>query len=204
MVYGNTGDLSGTGVLFTRNPNTGEKTLYGEYLVNAQGEDVVAGIRNPQPIEFLKHDFPEAYGKLLANVALLERTMKDMQDIEWTIENNELFMLQTRTGKRSGLAAINIALAMKEEKLISEDEAIMMVKPSHLQQLLHPQFSDVESLDYKASILCRGLPASGGAAVGRIVFTPEAAVAAAAEKRKVILVREDTSPEGTVCTEITS
>jgi len=195
MVFGNTGSSSGTGVCFTRDPNTGERALYGEYLINAQGEDVVAGIRTPEPIARLREELPEAYNQLLENVELLEKKFKNMQDIEFTIEDKKLYMLQTRSGKRSGTAAVNIALDLYDEGLISDDEAVMMVNDMHLKQLLHPFFADTDSDEYKDSVIANGLAASAGAAVGRIVFTPEAAAAAFAEKRKCILVREDTSPE---------
>jgi pyruvate,orthophosphate dikinase len=142
MVFGNMGDDCGTGVCFTRNPNTGEKMLYGEYLVNAQGEDVVAGIRTPQPIATLAEAMPDAYNELLQNIELLEENFRDMQDIEFTVERGQLFMLQTRGGKRGGAAAVKIAVDMVNEGLLGTDDAIMLVKPEHLNQLLHPQFKD--------------------------------------------------------------
>lgn len=197
MCFGNMGDTSGTGVCFTRNPNTGEKKLYGEYLINAQGEDVVAGIRTPLPIEKLRDSLPEAYDELLRNVEILESHYRDMQDIEFTIQNGHLFMLQTRSGKRVGPAAIKIANDIVDEGLASIDEAIITVKPEHLNQLLHPQFPNdfVGSATYKENLLSVGLPASPGAAVGRIVFTPAEAEALFAAGQACILVRDDTSPE---------
>merc|ERR1711871_146809 len=195
MVFGNMGSSSGTGVLFSRNPVSGDNELYGEYLINAQGEDVVAGIRTPEPISRLKEELPDAYDQLLSNVHRLEQHFKDMQDIEFTIEEGRLFMLQTRNGKRTGASAIKIALDMLDEGLVDQNQAVIMVQPEHLRQLLHPQFQDVSDLSYTDQVITSGLAASPGAAVGRIVFTPEAATAAAAEKRKVILVREATSAE---------
>lgn len=195
MVFGNMGSGSGTGVLFSRNPVNGEHVLYGEYLINAQGEDVVAGIRTPEPISRLQEELPDAYEQLVANVNILETYYKDMQDIEFTIEEGKLFMLQTRSGKRAGSGAIKIALSMLDEGLVDQDGAIMMVQPEHLRQLLHPQFQDTACKDYVDQVITSGLAASPGAAVGRIVFTSEAAAAAAAEKRNVILVREATSAE---------
>eukprot|EP00595_Chromulina_sp_UTEXLB2642_P000319 CAMPEP_0196761690 /NCGR_PEP_ID=MMETSP1095-20130614/996_1 /TAXON_ID=96789 ORGANISM="Chromulina nebulosa, Strain UTEXLB2642" /NCGR_SAMPLE_ID=MMETSP1095 /ASSEMBLY_ACC=CAM_ASM_000446 /LENGTH=933 /DNA_ID=CAMNT_0042111571 /DNA_START=182 /DNA_END=2983 /DNA_ORIENTATION=- len=195
MCFGNMGETSGTGVCFTRNPNTGDKELYGEYLVNAQGEDVVAGIRTPEPISKLKSAMPLVYSELLRNINILERHYNDMQDIEFTVQEGELFMLQTRSGKRTGQAAVNIAVDMVHEGLCTIDQAIMSIKPEHLKQLLHPQFSSTDSAEYVNSIVSKGLPASPGAAVGKIVFTPEDAEKSNAEGEKCILVREDTSPE---------
>mmetsp|Transcript_27085 Transcript_27085/g.58317 ORF Transcript_27085/g.58317 Transcript_27085/m.58317 type:complete len:972 (+) Transcript_27085:119-3034(+) len=195
MVYGNMGDTSGTGVCFTRDPNTGEHMLYGEYLINAQGEDVVAGIRTPQPISKMAETLPSAYKNLIKNVEILEGHYGDMQDIEFTIQEGQLFMLQTRGGKRTGAAAVKIAVDMVTEGLATTDQAITMVKPEHLNQLLHPQFVDTESASYTSKVVATGLPASPGAAVGRIVFTSEAAEAAAAEGHSCILVRDETSPE---------
>ena len=190
------GDTSGTGVCFTRDPNTGKKLLYGEYLINAQGEDVVAGIRTPQPISTLNDALPLAYNELLKNVEILEGHYHDMQDIEFTIQEGKLFMLQTRSGKRSGTAAVNIAVDMVSERLATVHQAILTVKPEHLNQLLHPQFAlSVESKEYTSKILATGLPASPGAAVGVIVFSPEEAEARFAKGEKCILVRTDTSPE---------
>lgn len=196
MVFGNMGDDSGTGVCFTRNPNTGERKLYGEYLVNAQGEDVVAGIRTPLPIETLAETMPHAYQELLENVQRLEENFRDMQDIEFTVERGQLFMLQTRGGKRGGQAAVKIAVDMVNEGLLSTDDAIMLVKPEHLNQLLHPQFKESTSeASYKNNVIAKGLPASPGAAVGKLVLSPEKAEAEFASGQDCILVRDDTSPE---------
>lgn len=195
MVFGNMGPTSGTGVCFSRNPNTGENLLYGEYLINAQGEDVVAGIRTPQPISTLKDTLPHAYDELVRNVNLLEKHFHDMQDIEFTIQEGKLFMLQTRSGKRVGPAAVKIAVDMVDEGLATGNQAIMMVKPEHLNQLLHPQFHSVKSKDYKSNVLAKGLPASPGAAVGKIVFSPDDAEAVHASGEKCVLVRDETSPE---------
>jgi len=196
MVFGNMGETSGTGVCFSRNPNTGENVLYGEYLINAQGEDVVAGIRTPLPIKKLQDTLPQAYDELLRNVATLESHYHDMQDIEFTIQEGKLFMLQTRSGKRVGPAAVKIATSMVDEGLATPDQAVMMVKPEHLNQLLHPQFANsVKDKMYKDNVLAKGLPASPGAAVGKIVFTPEDAEKAKAAGEKCVLVRDETSPE---------
>lgn len=195
MVFGNMGETSGTGVCFSRNPNTGENLLYGEYLINAQGEDVVAGIRTPLPIRKLHETLPVAYDELIRNVATLERHYHDMQDIEFTIQEGKLFMLQTRGGKRVGPAAVKIATSMVDEGLATTDQAIMMVKPEHLNQLLHPQFTNVKDKAYTQHILAKGLPASPGAAVGKIVFSPEDAEKAKAAGERCILVRDETSPE---------
>ncbi len=193
MVFGNMGETSGTGVAFTRNPSNGEKKLFGEFLLNAQGEDVVAGIRTPQPIEALRERMPEAYQRFINVTHLLENHYKDMQDIEFTIERGELYILQTRNGKRTTLAAINIAVEMVSEGLISQKEAIMRVEPQQLDQLLHPTF-DKEELQ-RAEVITTGLPASSGAASGKIYFTPEDAVKASNSRERVILVRHETSPE---------
>lgn len=195
MVFGNMGPTSGTGVCFSRNPTNGEKYLYGEYLINAQGEDVVAGIRTPQPIRTLKEALPKAYEELVRNVELLEKHFHDMQDIEFTIQEGKLFMLQCRSGKRVGPAAVKIAVDMVDEGLATGNQAIMMVKPEHLNQLLHPQFQNIKASDYKSNVLTKGLPASPGAAVGKIVFSPEDAEAVHASGEKCILVRDETSPE---------
>lgn len=191
MVFGNLGDDSATGVAFTRDPSTGAKKFYGEFLVNAQGEDVVAGIRTPQPISLLKEIMPEPYKDLETIYKKLETYFKDMQDIEFTIEKNKLWMLQTRNGKRTAKAALQIACDMIDEKMITEEEAILRLDPSSLDQLLHP------TLDPKASktILAKGLPASPGGVCGQIVFTPEDAVEWKEQGKKVILVRVETSPE---------
>ncbi|AZZ36158.1 pyruvate, phosphate dikinase [Bdellovibrio sp. qaytius] len=191
MVFGNLGDDSATGVAFTRDPSTGAKKFYGEFLVNAQGEDVVAGIRTPQPISLLAEIMPEPYKDLETIYKKLELYFKDMQDIEFTIEKNKLWMLQTRNGKRTAKAALQIACDMIDEKMITEEEAILRLDPSSLDQLLHP------TLDPKASktILAKGLPASPGGVCGQIVFTPEDAVEWKEQGKKVILVRIETSPE---------
>jgi len=191
MVYGNMGDDSATGVAFTRDPSTGEHKFYGEYLINAQGEDVVAGIRTPQPIHTLKELMPKAYGELETIYKKLETYFKDMQDIEFTIEKGTLWMLQTRAGKRTAKAALKIACDMIDEKLISEEEALLRLDPASLDQLLHP------TLDPKAdkTILSKGLPASPGGVCGEIVFTPEDAVDEREKGKNVILVRVETSPE---------
>ncbi len=193
MVFGNTGDKSGTGVAFTRNPATGENKLYGEFLVNAQGEDVVAGIRTPQPIDEMKETFPEVYARFQEVADILEKHYKDMQDMEFTVENNKLFMLQTRNGKRTGASAVKVAVDLVEEGLIDKETAIMRVEPEQIDQLLHPSF-DAES-EKAAKTVAQGLPASPGAATGHIYFTAAAAEEAANKGQKVILVREETSPE---------
>ena len=191
MVFGNMGNDSGTGVAFTRNPSTGEKRFFGEYLMNAQGEDVVAGIRTPKEIEELKKDMPSVYEQLVDVYKKLELHYKDMQDIEFTIEKGKLFLLQTRTGKRTAHAAVKIAVDMVEEKLITKEEAVLRVEPNQLDQLLH------KTIDPKAKlkVIAKGLPASPGAAVGSVVFNAEKAHDLNEEGRKVILVRNETSPE---------
>lgn len=191
MVFGNMGDDSATGVAFTRDPSTGEKKFYGEFLVNAQGEDVVAGIRTPQPISLLREIMPAAYGDLERNYLKLETYFKDMQDIEFTIERGKLWMLQTRNGKRTTKAALQIACDMIDEKMITENEAIMRIDPSSLDQLLHPTLDP----NSKKTILAKGLPASPGGVCGQVVFTPEDAVDMKEKGHKVILVRVETSPE---------
>jgi len=193
MVFGNMGERCGTGVAFTRNPSTGENAFYGEYLMNAQGEDVVAGIRTPQPIETLNDVLPKAYEELLSIRETLEQHYRDMQDIEFTIQDDRLYMLQTRTGKRTAAASVRIAVEMAEDGTISKQEAIGRVAPEQIDQLLHPTFDPKE--EEKAHPLTRGLPASPGAATGAVVFSAEAAEQAANEGRKVILVRIETSPE---------
>ena len=194
MVFGNMGDTSGTGVAFSRNPSTGEKGLYGEYLMNAQGEDVVAGVRTPQPIDMLKKDNPAVYEQFKNIVEKLEKHYRDMQDMEFTIEEGKLFMLQTRNGKRTAAAAIKIACDLVDEGMIDEKEAVLMIDPKQLDALLHPQF-DAAALK-KATPLARALPASPGAACGKVVFTAEDATKWATEKKeKVVLVRLETSPE---------
>lgn len=192
MVFGNTGENSGTGVAFTRNPATGENKLYGEFLVNAQGEDVVAGIRTPKPISEMEEAFPDVYNSFKRIAELLEKHYKDLQDMEFTVENNKLYMLQTRVGKRTAQAAVNIAVDMEEEGLIDKETAIMRLAPEQIDQLLHPRF-DEEALE-KAEVLTKGLPASPGAATGKIYFSASAAEEASFSS-KVILVRQETSPE---------
>jgi len=193
MVFGNMGSTSGTGVLFTRNPSTGEDKMYGEYLVNAQGEDVVAGIRTPADISTMASALPEAYADLVRNTRILEAEYADMQDIEFTVQESKLFMLQCRAGKRTGAAAVQIAVDLVKQGVVSEKQAITLVEPTHIDQLLHPQFKD--EVAYKKDVIGFGLPASPGAAVGQIVFSTEDAEAAKAAGRKVILVRVETSPE---------
>ena len=194
MVFGNTGDKSGTGVAFTRNPATGEKKLYGEYLMNAQGEDVVAGIRTPNPISHLEEDMPEVYAQFVEIADKLENHYKDMQDMEFTIENGKLYMLQTRNGKRTAAAALKIAVDLVVEGLATKKEALLKVDPRQLDALLHPTF-DPDALK-KASPAATALPASPGAACGKIYFNAADAVEAAGERgEKVVLVRLETSPE---------
>src|SRR5213594_4784046 len=190
MVFGNMGSGSGTGVAFTRNPSTGEKKLYGEYLLNAQGEDVVAGTRTPNPISQLKKELPEVYNQFASIAGLLEQHYHDMQDCEFTIERGKLWMLQTRTGKRTGAAAVRIAVDMASEKLIDRATAVQRVTPEQLDQLLHP------TVDPKtdAEVLATGLPASPGAAQGKVIFSPDEAEEMAKEGQKVVLVRVETSP----------
>ncbi|MCD6549528.1 pyruvate, phosphate dikinase [Candidatus Micrarchaeota archaeon] len=193
MVFGNMGETSGTGVAFTRNPATGEKKFYGEFLLNAQGEDVVAGIRTPQPVEKLKEVMPEVYDQLLDVVEKLEKHFRDMQDLEFTIQEGKLYLLQTRTGKRTAKAAVKIAVDMVHEGLITREEAIMRVDPAQIDQLLHPQIDPVAKQD--RAMIAKGLPASPGAAVGKVVFTAEKAKEMAENGERVILVRTETSPE---------
>ena len=191
MVYGNMGENSGTGVAFTRNPSTGEKKFYGEYLMNAQGEDVVAGIRTPHPIEMLRQEMPEVYVQLDDFKERLEQHFKEMEDIEFTIQQGKLYMLQTRTGKRTAAAAVKIAIDMYNEGLITKEEAILKVDPEQLDQHLHPMIDP----DEKIKAVAKALPASPGAAVGKVVFTAEHAEEMAEAGEKVILVRNETSPE---------
>ncbi|MEG0659446.1 MAG: pyruvate, phosphate dikinase, partial [Anaerorhabdus sp.] len=193
MVFGNMGDDCGTGVAFTRNPATGENKLFGEFLMNAQGEDVVAGTRTPQTINELKAIMPHAYKQFTEICSRLEKHYKDMQDMEFTIESGKLYMLQTRNGKRTAAAALKIACDMVKEKLITKDQALMMVDPKQLDALLHPQFDSYELKAVKP--IAGALPASPGAACGQIVFTAEDAIQEAAKGKKVILVRLETSPE---------
>ena len=205
MVFGNMGDTSATGVAFSRNPATGENKFYGEWLVNAQGEDVVAGIRTPNPLnEATKNDqnrhlpsletaMPQVYKELHEIRDSLERHYRDMQDIEFTIQEGRLWMLQCRVGKRTGTAALNMAMDMLDEGLIGKEDAVLRVAPAQLDELLHPIVDP--AAEKSAALIAKGLPAGPGGAVGAIVFTAEAAVAAAKQGRKVILVREETNPE---------
>ena len=194
MVYGNRGDDCGTGVAFTRNPSTGENKLYGEYLINAQGEDVVAGIRTPQDIETLKNIMPEVYEEFVKITHILEEHYRDMQDMEFTIENSKLFMLQTRNGKRTAAAALKIAVDLVEDGTITKEEALLRVDPRNLDQLLHPNF-DLDAIKSSQSI-AKGLAASPGAATGKIFFTAEDVVNAKKNgEKEILLVRLETSPE---------
>ncbi len=193
MVFGNMGDTSGTGVAFTRNPATGEKKLFGEFLMNAQGEDVVAGVRTPQTIDQLKEIMPECYEQFVKICSTLENHYRDMQDMEFTIEDKKLYMLQTRNGKRTATAALQIACDLVDEGMITEQEAVCMVDPKQLDALLHPQF-DAAALK-AAKPIASALPASPGAACGKVVFTADEAVEMAQKGEKVVLVRLETSPE---------
>lgn len=193
MVFGNMGDNSGTGVAFTRDPATGEKKIFGEYLINAQGEDVVAGIRTPQPISKLQEDLPQCYDQFMDIAQNLESHYKDMQDMEFTIEQGKLYFLQTRNGKRTAAAALKIAVSLVEEGVLTKEEALLKVEPKQLDSLLHPAF-DQEELK-KASPVAKGLPASPGAACGKIYFTAQDAKAHHEKGEKVVLVRLETSPE---------
>ena len=193
MAFGNLGDTSGTGVAFTRNPATGEKKLFGEFLMNAQGEDVVAGVRTPQPIAQLQEVMPEVYNQFVEICHTLENHYRDMQDMEFTIEDKKLFMLQTRNGKRTASAALKIACDLVDEGMISDKEAVAMIDPRTLDMLLHPQF---DAAKLKAAVpVAKALAASPGAACGRVVFTAEDAKEWAAKGEKVVLVRLETSPE---------
>ena len=191
MVYGNMGDDCATGVAFTRNPSTGEKHLYGEFLINAQGEDVVAGTRTPLPLSELSSQMPQVYNQFQAICDQLEPHYRDMQDVEFTVQKGKLWMLQTRNGKRTGAAAVQIAVDMVAEGLISQEEALLRVTPDQLDQLLHPTFDDASPKD----VIAEGLPASPGAATGQVVFNSEEAETQAAAGEQVILVRQETSPE---------
>ncbi len=193
MVFGNSGDNSGTGVAFTRNPATGEKALFGEYLINAQGEDVVAGIRTPSPISHLQQDMPEVYEQFATIANNLEKHYTDMQDMEFTIENGKLYMLQTRNGKRTAAAALKVAVDLVDEGMINEEEAVLRVEPKQLDALLHPQFDAAELK--KAEVIGKGLAASPGAACGKVVFSAEDAKEWHEKGEKVVLVRLETSPE---------
>ncbi|OLE52086.1 MAG: pyruvate, phosphate dikinase [Acidobacteria bacterium 13_1_20CM_3_53_8] len=191
MVFGNMGESSGTGVAFTRNPSTGERELYGEYLLNAQGEDVVAGIRTPNPISQLNNELPEVYEQFKQITSLLEKHYRDMQDVEFTIERSKLWMLQTRTGKRTGAASVRVACDMVNEGLIDKATAVRRVTPDQLDQLLHPTVNP----DENSVVLATGLPASPGAAQGCVVFNSDEAEDLAQQGEKVILVRQETSPD---------
>lgn len=193
MVFGNMGETSGTGVAFTRNPATGEKLIFGEYLINAQGEDVVAGIRTPQPITKLHEDLPDCYKQFMDIANRLENHYKDMQDMEFTIEQGKLYFLQTRNGKRTAQAALKIAVEMVEEGLITKKEAMLKVDPKQLDSLLHPNFDQDEMKN--AQVIAKGLPASPGAACGKVYFTAEDAKMHHEQGEKVVLVRLETSPE---------
>ena len=191
MVFGNMGEDSGTGVGFTRNPSTGEKEDYGEYLLNAQGEDVVAGIRTPLPLSNLKNDLPEVYKELIRIVTILEKHYRDVQDYEFTIEKGKLYLLQTRTGKRTAQAALKIAVDMVEKGIISKEEAILRVEPNQLNQLLHRRIDP----QAKVEVIAKGLPASPGAAYGKVVFTADEAEVLGKKGESVILVRTETTPD---------
>jgi len=193
MVFGNIGENSGTGVAFTRNPATGENKVFGEFLLNAQGEDVVAGIRTPKDIQELNNLMPDVYDEFIEVTETLEQHYHDMQDIEFTIQEGDLYLLQTRTGKRTADAAVNIAVDMEEEGLIDRETAVMRIDPEDISQLLHPNFKEDEL--EKADLLATGLAASPGAATGKVYFNSEDAAEAAADGEDVILVRKETSPE---------
>lgn len=193
MVFGNMGNTSGTGVAFTRNPSTGENLVFGEFLMNAQGEDVVAGIRTPQPVLELEKVMPDVYAEFMKTLAILEHHYLDMQDVEFTIERNKLYFLQTRTGKRTAMAAMKIAVDMVNEGIISKEEAILRVDPKQIDALLHPTF-DEKALE-EATVISKGLPASPGAASGRVFFHSEDVVEQKTKGVKTILVRTETSPE---------
>ncbi len=193
MVFGNMGETSGTGVAFTRNPATGENEIFGEYLINAQGEDVVAGIRTPQPIAKLKEDLPQCYEEFMSIARKLEKHYKDMQDMEFTIEQGKLYFLQTRNGKRTAQSALKIAVDLVEERTLQKEEALLKVDPKQLDTLLHPNFDEKELK--AAEVIATGLPASPGAACGRVYFTAEEAKIHHEKGEKVILVRLETSPE---------
>ena len=193
MVFGNMGNNSGTGVAFTRSPSTGENRIFGEFLVNAQGEDVVAGVRTPLNIEEMEKAFPEAYKDFVRIANLLEKHYKDTQDMEFTVEDGKLYMLQTRNGKRTAQAAVKIAVDMVGEGLIDKATAVTRLEPQQIDQLLHPMFAADELK--KAKDIAKGLPASPGAACGHIYFSADEATEAAANGAKVILVRAETSPE---------
>lgn len=194
MVFGNLGDSSGTGVAFSRCPSTGKNEMMGEYLINAQGEDVVAGIRTPDPIAMMQNVLPEAFAQFVKNITLLEKHFGDMQDVEFTVENGKLWMLQCRSGKRTGQAAFQIAIDMVNEGLTTKEKALLKIDTDHVRQILHPTFAKeaLNSSEYKDNVVAVGLAGGPGAAVGKIIFQTSEA-----EKRsdeKLILVREVTSP----------
>ncbi|RRD06228.1 pyruvate, phosphate dikinase [Arachnia propionica] len=191
MVFGNRGDTSATGVCFTRNPSTGEKELYGEFLVNAQGEDVVAGIRTPRPLEEMREVLPEAYDQLIATMKRMEEHYRDMQDMEFTIENGQLFLLQTRNGKRTAAAALKVASDLVDEGLITKEEALLRIEPEQLDQLLHPAIDP----KHGKTPIAKGLPASPGAAVGEVVFDADTAAERGGRGEAVVLVRYETTPD---------
>ncbi len=196
MVFGNTGDTSGTGVCFTRDPSSGEKVFYGDYLVNAQGEDVVAGIRTPTPLREMATAMPKVYAQLDKVRVKLENHYRDMQDMEFTVEDGTLYMLQTRTGKRTPAAAFRIAVDMANEKLISKEEAITRIKSEDIERLFYPVIDvKVDKKSLEARILAHGIDAVPGAAVGKVVFSAQKAEDWAEKGEKVILVRRETSPE---------
>ncbi len=191
MVFGNKGPNSGTGVCFTRNPSTGEPVLFGEFLINAQGEDVVAGIRTPKPISELNREMPTVYRQLVDVCQLLEHHFRDMQDIEFTIDDGKLYILQTRSGKRTAASAIRVAVDLVKEGLITKEESVLRVLPAHLEQLVHRQIDP----NYQAKPIATGLPASPGAATGKVIFDTDEAHRLGASGENVILVREETTPE---------
>ena len=193
MVFGNMGETSGTGVMFSRNPSTGERAIFGECLLNAQGEDVVAGLRTPLPVSALKDTLPAAYRSLMTTQKILEKHYRDMQDMEFTIQEGTLYMLQTRVGKRTGIAAVRIAVDMVKERLIDKNEAVRRVEPEQLAQYLYPIFEQAEEKKFQP--IGKGLPAGPGAACGKIALTPDQAVALKARGEKAVLVRKETSPD---------
>ena len=193
MVFGNMGETSGTGVMFSRNPSTGERAVFGECLLNAQGEDVVAGLRTPLPVSALKDTLPAAYRSLMTTQKILEKHYRDMQDMEFTIQEGKLYMLQTRVGKRTGIAAVRVAVDMVKERLIDKREAVRRVEPEQLAQYLYPVFEQAEEKKFQP--IGKGLPAGPGAACGKIALTPDHAVALRARGEKAVLVRKETSPD---------
>ena len=193
MVFGNMGETSGTGVMFSRNPSTGERAIFGECLLNAQGEDVVAGLRTPLPVSALKEKLPVAYQSLMTTQKILEKHYRDMQDMEFTIQEGKLYMLQTRVGKRTGIAAVRVAVDMVKERLIDKREAVRRVEPEQLAQYLYPVFEEAEEKKFQP--IGKGLPAGPGAACGKIALTPDRAVALRARGEKAVLVRKETSPD---------